>query len=138
MQSSALHEDLRARVHPGCVACSPTNPRGLQLRFHQSVDGSVSTSYLCDPSLEGYPGFLHGGIIALLFDSVMVNCLFVRGHQALTAELNLRYTSPVQMTSPVDVEARVTKDMHPLYLVEATMTQDGSPRARAEAKFMVV
>jgi acyl-coenzyme A thioesterase PaaI-like protein len=138
MESSALHEDVRARVHPGCVACSPNNPKGLKLQFFQNVDGSVSTTYLCDPSLEGYPGFLHGGIIALIFDSVMVNCLFARGHQALTAELNLRYTSPVQMTSPVDVEARVTKDMHPLYLVEATMTQDGSPRARAEAKFMVV
>jgi acyl-coenzyme A thioesterase PaaI-like protein len=138
MQASASHENVRARVHPGCVACSPTNPKGLQLQFQQNVDGSVSTSYLCDPSLEGYPGFLHGGIIALIFDSVMVNCLFARGYQALTAELKLRYTSPVQMTLPVDVHARVTKDMHPLYLVEAAMTQDGSPRARADGKFMVV
>jgi acyl-coenzyme A thioesterase PaaI-like protein len=80
MPASEVHEEVRARAHPGCIACSPTNPGGLKLQFTLNADGSVSATRHCDPSFEGYPGYLHGGIIALIFDSVMVNCLFARGY----------------------------------------------------------
>jgi len=138
MDLQRTYEEHRRRTHPNCVACSPSNDRGLKLEFQISPDGAVSTEFTGGPDRESYPGVLHGGIISLLFDSTMVQCFFVRGEQAVTAELTVRFHSPVQAALPVRVTAAITKDLHPLYYVEATLTQDGAMRAKASAKFMVV
>ncbi|MBI5549329.1 MAG: PaaI family thioesterase [Deltaproteobacteria bacterium] len=138
MEPSHTQEELRQRVHPGCVACSPTNGRGLGLRFSPTSDGGIRAEFTSEADLEGYPGVLHGGITSLIFDSAMVNCLFALGHQAVTAELTVRFLSPVSTGLPLQVEARLKSDMHPLYVVEATLSQAGAPRARAQGKFMAV
>lgn len=102
------------------------------------ADGGVSTEFTGGADRESYPGVLHGGVISLIFDSTMVQCFFVRGEQAVTAELTVRFLSPVQAAVPVRVAATITKDLHPLYYVDAILTQEGTMRAKASGKFMVV
>jgi uncharacterized protein (TIGR00369 family) len=134
---NVAYESVRSRLHPTCVACSPSHPDGYRLRFAEQADGSVEGEIACSADLEGYPGLVQGGIISLLFDSAMANCLFARGLRALTAELNVHFVRPVVIGGRARVVARVVRDMHPLYLVEAELAQGGSIRARATAKFMV-
>jgi acyl-coenzyme A thioesterase PaaI-like protein len=120
-----------------CVACSPWHPHGYQLWFEEQPDGSMVGQIHCSTDLEGYPGLLQGGFISLVFDSAMVHCMFARGFRALTAELSVKFMRPVKTGGTATVAARIVSDMHPLYLIEAELTQDRLIRAKATAKFMV-
>ena len=134
---SLFTDTLRDFLHPRCIACAPTHPSGFQLRFRACAEGGVETELACGPQLEGYPGLVHGGVISLVFDSAMANCMFAHGHRAVTAELTVRFVNPVALGGSARVRAHVTKDMHPLYVLEAFLEQDGAVKARATGKFMV-
>jgi acyl-coenzyme A thioesterase PaaI-like protein len=97
----------------------------------------VRTTFDCHPRFEGYPGQLHGGIISTLLDATMANCLFAQDLQAVTAELSVRFKAPVVSKHVATAEARVTRDLFPLFLMEASLTQDGEVKAIATAKLIV-
>ena len=128
---------LRALAHPRCVACSPQSERGLRLDFEGAADGSVRATFDCAAAFEGYPGYLHGGIISTILDSAMANCLFAQGYQAVTAELTVKFRAPVVLERPAVTEARATRDLFPLFLMEASLIQDGQTKATATAKFII-
>ncbi|HVM49775.1 MAG TPA: PaaI family thioesterase [Candidatus Acidoferrum sp.] len=127
---------IRSQAHPFCVVCSPSNPLGLGLDFAVHQDGSVSASLHGHPALEGFQGFLHGGMIASLLDGAMANCLFAQGCVALTAELKVRYRKPVIIGQEMRVRAWITRSQAPLHLLAAELQQEGCIKARASAKFL--
>lgn len=127
---------LPQAAHPFCLVCSRSNPFGLGLEFEPQEDGSVRATFIGHPGLEGYPGLLHGGMIATLLDGAMTHCLFARGCRAFTAELRVRYRKPVQVGQPLTVRARLTQSAPPLHLLEAELEQEGCVAAAARGKFM--
>jgi acyl-coenzyme A thioesterase PaaI-like protein len=128
---------LRAAAHPRCVACSPRSMSGLRLDFQNAGAGKVRATFDCAAAFEGYPGHLHGGIISTILDSAMTNCLFAQGHQAVTAELAVKFRAPVALNRVAVTEASATRDLFPLFLMEASLVQDGQTKATATAKFIV-
>ena len=126
----------RARAHSNCVVCDPANKRGLGLEFTIAKDGSVEAVFGCDRIYEGYPKYLHGGVVSSLLDGAMTNCIFSRGHVALTAELNIRFLHPVATDTPATVRAWIDKYFRPLHLVKAEVLQDQVVKATAVGKFM--
>lgn len=129
-------QEVRLRSHPRCVVCAPENLRGLGLRFVTRKDGSVESRFDCSPALEGYPQQLHGGVIALLLDSAMTNCLFAHGHVAVTGELKIRFRHPVSTSEVATVRAWIERSRPPLHAMTARVIQDGQVMASASAKFM--
>jgi uncharacterized protein (TIGR00369 family) len=129
--------DLRASAHPRCIACAPQRNSGLRLDFHDAGEGEVRATFDCAAAFEGYPGCLHGGIISTILDSAMTNCLFAQGHRAVTAELTVKFRAPVLLDHVAVAEARTTRDLFPLFLMEASLVQDGQTKATATAKFIV-
>jgi acyl-coenzyme A thioesterase PaaI-like protein len=123
-------------AHPGCVVCSGSNARGLRLRYAPKEGNRVEAEMDCDPSLEGYGGRVHGGVIAAALDGAMTHCLFALGRTAVTAELDVRFKHPVATGRPATVRARLVRDLGPLYLLEAELVQDGVVKAAASAKFL--
>jgi acyl-coenzyme A thioesterase PaaI-like protein len=123
-------------AHPGCIVCSGSNARGLRLRFAATEGNVVKAEMDCDPSLEGYGGRLHGGVIAAALDGAMTHCLFALGRTAFTAELNVRFKLPVVTGRPATVRARLERDLGPLYVLAAELAQDGVVKATATAKFL--
>lgn len=128
---------LRALAHPRCIACSPQSKSGLHLAFQDAGEGKVCATVDGAAAFEGYPGSMHGGIIATILDSAMTNCLFAQGHKAVTAELAVRYRAPVDLNRTAVAEARAARDLFPLFLMEASLVQDGQTKATATAKFIV-
>jgi acyl-coenzyme A thioesterase PaaI-like protein len=126
-------------VHPGCILCGRENERGLRLRFGPDGIGDghgVVAALECEPSLEGYPGRLHGGVIAAALDAAMTHCLLALGRTAVTAELTIRFRHPVLTGRPATVRAWLQRDMAPLYLIGAELVQDDLTKAVATGKFM--
>ena len=131
-----LLRSLQADVHPYCLICSGSNPFGLALEFDVLADGSVTASFLGNPTLEGYPGWLHGGMIASLLDGVMTNCLFARGLVGVTADLNVRYRKPIEIGSEMLLRGWLERSRPPLYFMRAELHQENCLKASASAKFL--
>jgi acyl-coenzyme A thioesterase PaaI-like protein len=138
--SSALKQirfkSLRAEAHPFCMVCSLSNPLGLGLKFTCEEDGSVIATFLGHPALEGFPGMLHGGVVASLLDGAMTNCLFAHDCAAMTGELNVRYHEPVVIGEEMHIRAWITRSLPSLHLLAAELKQGGCVKATATGKFM--
>lgn len=128
--------EIRARVHPDCVVCSPDHPDGLRLDFTCLPDGTVEASFACDARWTGYPGYVQGGIVSSLLDGALTNCLFAHGHVSLTAELVVRFQGPLLVGQPAVVRARIERDRPRLQLVTAEVEQGGEVKATGTAKFL--
>jgi uncharacterized protein (TIGR00369 family) len=127
---------VRAAEHAQCVVCSSHNPLGLGIEFILADDGSIQGYFSGSHIFTGYPGLLHGGVIAALLDGAMTNCLFAHGLVAVTAELKVRYRHPVKADKPVVIRAWTQKSLPPLHLLQAELQQNGRIKATATAKFM--
>jgi acyl-coenzyme A thioesterase PaaI-like protein len=89
-----------------------------------------------DQAVEGYVGWPHGGITSAVLDGAMTNWLFAHGLTGVTAELNVRFRHPIILEEPAKVMARLKTASHPLYELEACITQNGQLKARATGRFM--
>jgi len=128
---------VRVREHPHCLLCGAGDPLGLKLAFAVQADGSVLAEFGCPSCLAGYPGMVHGGVVAALLDAAMTNALFARGLVGVTAELTLRFLTPLRLDRPAQVRASLdAAPAHSLYCLEAELAQDGQRVARATAKFL--
>ncbi|MDD2708381.1 MAG: PaaI family thioesterase [Verrucomicrobiae bacterium] len=127
---------LRHKHHKDCVICGSANTGGLGLRCRVQRDGGVAAFFTGSRLLQGYDGWLHGGVIAALLDSAMTHCLFAHGCPAPTAELQVRYSHPVRAGRRMRVSARIVQSKHPLHVLAAELCQDGQVKARASGKFV--
>ena len=127
---------LRAQEHPQCLVCSPNNPLGLGVEFSLAADGSIEGAFTGSSMLQGYPDWLHGGVIAALLDGAMTNCLFAHGCKAVTAQLSVRYRHPVQTGTIVVLRAWIVESLPPLHILRAELRQENCLKATATAKFM--
>jgi uncharacterized protein (TIGR00369 family) len=135
IENDKMLNNVRNQVHPSCIACGFTNVNGLHLRFETEDDRSVTASFQCNETFEGYPGILHGGIISLILDSAMGNCMFARGLATVTVEMTMRFRHPVVIGQEATVSARITRVSHPLYILEAEISQNGKVKATAKGKY---
>jgi acyl-coenzyme A thioesterase PaaI-like protein len=100
------------------------------------TDDTVVADFELDRAVEGYVGWPHGGITAAVLDGAMTNWLFAHGLTGVTAELKVRFRHPVILEEPGQVTARLKSASHPLYVLEARITQNGQLKARATGRFM--
>lgn len=122
-----------------CFVCGDANPSGLDLRFYVEGDEVVLTTEL-DPTLEGYPGHVHGGIItALLDEGAGWACTAATGRLYVTAELTVRFRAPVPGGRSVTLRASLEEDRKRL-AVGRSRLEDGEGRvlAEAEGRFIAV
>ena len=53
-----------------CFICGMENPVGLHLHIYETAPGEVESIYIAPDHFQGYPGVLHGGIVAALIDEI--------------------------------------------------------------------
>jgi acyl-coenzyme A thioesterase PaaI-like protein len=53
-----------------CFICGMENPVGLHLHIYETAPGEVESSYIAPDHFQGYPGILHGGIVATIIDEM--------------------------------------------------------------------
>ena len=126
-------------AHPAqvrCVLCGQRNPWGLNLVFRKHTNGYVEGIFQGNGCCEGYPEMMHGGIISLLLDGTMTNCLFAHGHTGVTAKMELVFRHPVRADSPATLRAWIEQANHPVYRLRAQLLQDGQVKATAKGIFM--
>jgi uncharacterized protein (TIGR00369 family) len=85
-----------------CFICGRENPVGLKLDFYTISPGIVRADLQVPAAYEGYPGIVHGGIIAAILDECGGRAQMNRPDKFMvTAQLNVRYRSPVPSKTPL-------------------------------------
>ena len=94
-----------------CFACGLANPFGLQLRFDVPSPGQVVTLISVPEQYQGFPGVVHGGIVAAMLDEVCWRAPMGIDSPRLmyTARLDLRYRKNVPIGQPLKIVGRTIK-----------------------------
>lgn len=80
-----------------CFVCGINNPYGLHLRFYETAPGEVIAEYIVPEHFQGYPGIVHGGIVAAMLDEITgrVHMHGDRPRFMYTARLEIKYRKNV-------------------------------------------
>lgn len=78
-----------------CFVCGMENPIGLKAFFYEDENGRVILRYTPRKEHQGYPGFVHGGIISALMDEAIGRVVTSLDIWAVTAKLELKFRKPV-------------------------------------------
>lgn len=106
-----------------CFVCGIENPVGLKLRFVNKPDGTVQATLNAPDHFQGYPGVLHGGIVATALDETMGRAAMHSDENRLlmTAKMEIKYRRPVPTGQPVKIVSRIEKDRGRLVTVSGTV-----------------
>ncbi len=92
-----------------CYACGDLNPIGLRLEFRMEGDWSVA-DFVAQQAHQGYPGYVHGGVVSSLLDEAMGWATYGRGVWALTGKLETRFRDIVPTQELLTVRGTIVKD----------------------------
>ena len=76
-----------------CFACGQQNESGLQLTFRREGTRIVA-DYQPAERFQGFPGVLHGGVLATMLDETMSRTGAMRREWLMTGKLEVRYRRP--------------------------------------------
>ncbi len=126
--------------YQACFGCGMRNMGGLQLVFRHEGDEIVA-EYTPDERFQGFPGVLHGGVLATMLDETLSRAAVFAGKWMMTARLEIRYRSAAPVGQALRVSAR------PLQVRSRMVTAKGAVRlvsdptvifAEAEGLFMPI
>jgi acyl-coenzyme A thioesterase PaaI-like protein len=91
-----------------CFVCGRENPYGLHLKFYESSPGEVIVEYTVPEQYQGYPGVVHGGVVAAMLDEVTGRTLMGGSPPRFmfTARLDVRYLKNVPTGKPLKIIGR--------------------------------
>ncbi len=88
-----------------CFLCGLQNPVGLKLAFYEDLEaGQVRTEFTVPDEYQGYPGVVHGGIVAAILDQVAGRAVMLDGSDEnlmATLRLTVRYRRPTPTQAPL-------------------------------------
>lgn len=120
-----------------CFACGSRNPSGLGLVFREEGGGRVTAAFTPGKVHQGFKDLVHGGIITTVLDEAMMKAVLLRGIEAVTAEITVRFKRPLHVGDPSTIEAEITTMGNRLILAAARVTgPDGGVIADAAAKLL--
>jgi uncharacterized protein (TIGR00369 family) len=95
-----------------CFVCGVENPYGLKMKFYEDGDDGIYTEIVVPERFQGYPGVVHGGIIASMLDEVSGRSFMIGDDQKffVTAELKIRYRKPVPIGQTLILKGRKGPD----------------------------
>jgi len=119
-----------------CFACGPRNESGLKLVFRREGDRVVA-DFTPSEAQQGFPGVLHGGIIATLLDETMGRTGALRQEWLMTGKLDIRFRKPGPIGRPMRVWAEIARErVGAIDAVGTVELDDGSVVADARGMFL--
>lgn len=96
-----------------CFLCGRQNEIGLKMTWFNNPEEGLVQAYLEIPEhFNGYPGFVHGGIVAAILDETAGRAVMINGdfdRLFVTANLEVKYRRPVPTRTPLSVTGWIIK-----------------------------
>jgi acyl-coenzyme A thioesterase PaaI-like protein len=98
-----------------CFVCGLQNPVGLHLAFHEDHESDpkqIRAEIVIPDKYQGYPGVVHGGILAAILDEVAGRAVLIDGSDEdlmVTLKLDMRYRVPTPTETPLTAVGWITR-----------------------------
>ena len=96
-----------------CFLCGRQNDIGLKMSWYNDTGAQQIRAVVTVPEhFNGYPGFVHGGIIAALLDETAGRSLLLDGNDdqlMVTLKLEIKYRQPTPTGVPLTLIGQVVK-----------------------------
>jgi acyl-coenzyme A thioesterase PaaI-like protein len=96
-----------------CFICGLENPVGLHLHIYEAQPGIVESRYIAPEHFQGYPGVLHGGIVAAIIDEISGRALMgsdpMDPRFMFTAKLEVKYRRNVPIGKELKIVGKALK-----------------------------
>ncbi|MCI0394201.1 MAG: PaaI family thioesterase [Chloroflexi bacterium] len=118
-----------------CFVCGRKNPRGLYVAFYDNGQDEVMAEYTIPDVYQGYPGIVHGGIVAAILDEAVGRVAMIGDHHhfMMSVRLEVKYRQPVPTRTPLRIVGRAVRLRGRLGKAVGEITlPDGALAAEAE------
>ncbi len=85
------------------------NPVAPPIAIDTSSDGTARAEFTLSPVYEGPPGFVHGGVAAMILDHLCGAAAMANGTPGMTVSLEMRYSRPTPHSAPLTAEAKTVR-----------------------------
>lgn len=95
-----------------CFICGLENPVGLKLRIYRTEPGVIETTYTAPEHFQGYPGVLHGGIVAAILDEISERAHIDNPSEPrfmFTGKIEVKYRKNVPVGKPLKIIGKAGK-----------------------------
>lgn len=119
-----------------CFGCGMKNIYGLKMRFYNTSSTEVISDYTVAEQFQGYPGVVHGGVIAAMLDEITTRAYMGLNTNRFmfTARLNIRYRKNIPVGKPLHLVGKVEKSKsRTATAVGKIFSSEGELLAEAEA-----
>ncbi|MBC7261691.1 MAG: PaaI family thioesterase [Chloroflexi bacterium] len=121
-----------------CFVCGRQNPVGLKVTWYNDHEAQRVWATVTIPEhFNGYPGIVHGGIIATLLDETAGRSLLLDGDDSnlmVTLKLEIKYRKPVPTGQPVTLQGwAIQRTANRARVAANLLLPDGTLAAEAEA-----
>jgi acyl-coenzyme A thioesterase PaaI-like protein len=114
------------------------NQAGLHLQYHLAGD-RVVTTWVADDRHAGFPGFVHGGLIAAVLDDAMGRCSVLHRRWVVTARMETRFREGAPIGAALRIEGWITRLTRRVMRAEAAMSlADGVVVAEANGTYLPI
>ena len=81
------------------------------MRFYDNGHDEVHADYTVPNHYQGYPGVVHGGVIAAILDEVVCRVAMIEDHHhfMMSVRLEVKYRHPVPTETPLKVVGRIVR-----------------------------
>ena len=129
-----MSRGLKLEDNHGCYVCGKDNPRGFRLDFSHPEEGILRTEVVFRAEHQGYKNIVHGGMVTMLLDEMMVNLTWIEDTPSVTAELTVRLKKPVKVGERVLFEGRIDRrEARAVYASASAKNAQGELLATAKA-----
>ena len=121
-----------------CYACGARNPHSLGLIFRREGEEIVA-DFTPDARYQGFPGVVHGGVLATLLDEALERYSVTAGRWLMTARLEVRYRQAAPVGRPLRIAARLVSARARALVAVGTIAladEPGSVVAEATGTFL--
>lgn len=119
-----------------CFACGSRNESGLKLVFRRDGNRIVADFHPAE-RYQGFPGVLHGGVLATLLDETMGRTGALRREWLMTGKLDIRYRRPAPIDQPLRIWGEIARERNgAIDAIGAVELMDGTVVADARGMFL--
>lgn len=124
-----------------CFGCYEGASEGIGMRAYIAEDGYVVGICKTKEAHQGFPGVVHGGILATYMDEVLWHTTKAldENTSAMTVELNMKYYCPVEVGQEVRIVAMPARfEGKHIYTEGYLLLPDDSVAVRATAHYIAI
>lgn len=125
-----------------CFVCGQRNPYGLQLVFRLE-NNTIVADFQPREEHQGFPGVIHGGIVAAVLDEALNRTSLLGKNPAwtMTGRLEIRYRRAIPYGQPLRVRASLGSERGRMLQASGTVTLANDENillAEAQGTFMAL